>query len=80
VSPDAPSIVISPRVGVHSVGIEEMSERIGLLFSDGSILVLPEGKSADEAKKEAEEHEAGDPSAHTQVLSIVLSDVKIIAG
>jgi hypothetical protein len=52
-----------------------MEERFGLLFSDGSILVLPEGASAEEANREAEEHDAGDPDAQTQVVRIA---VKII--
>jgi hypothetical protein len=53
-----------------------MSERIGLLFADGSISVLPEGTTIETAKKEAEEHDAGD--ATTQVVSVVISIVKII--
>ena len=54
-----------------------MNERIGLLFADGSILVLPEGTTIETAKKEAEEHDAGDPIA-TRVASLVLSVAKII--
>ena len=55
-----------------------MSERIGLLFADGSISVLPEGATIETAKKEAEEHDAGNPDAETRVVSLVVSDVKII--
>ncbi len=36
-----------------------MNARVGLLFSDGSILVLPEGTDADTAGREAEEHDWG---------------------
>ena len=46
-------------------------ERFGLLFSDGSILVLPEGTTAEQAQKEAEEHDAGDPDSQTQVVRVV---------
>ena len=35
-----------------------MSQRLGLLFSDDSILVLPEGTDVDAAWREAEEHDA----------------------
>jgi hypothetical protein len=56
-----------------------VEERLGLLFSDGSILVLPEGTSAETAKREAEEHDAGDPNAPTRVVRIVMDIVEIIA-
>ena len=55
-----------------------MSERIGLLFADGSISVLPEGTIIETANKEAEEHDAGDPDATTQVVSLVISVVKTL--
>jgi len=54
-----------------------MNERIGLLFEDGSILVLPEGTSIEAAEKEAEEHDAGD-DRKTQVVSFVISCAKAI--
>jgi hypothetical protein len=57
-----------------------MEERLGLQFSDCSILVLPDRTSVEAAKKEAEGHDAGDPNPQTKVLRIVLSDVKIIVG
>ena len=57
-----------------------MSERIGLLFADGSISVLPEGTTIGTANKEAEEHDAGDPDATTQVVSLVISVVKILTS
>jgi hypothetical protein len=43
-------------------------ERLGILFSDGSISVLPEGTTLEAAKKEAEEHDQGDLSGTTRVL------------
>jgi hypothetical protein len=57
-----------------------MSERIGLLFADGSILVLREGTTIETAKKEAEEHDVGDPDPETRVVSLVIRVVKIITG
>ena len=57
-----------------------MNERIGLLFADGSISVLPEGTTIETAKKEAEEHDAGDADVRTQVVSLVISVVKILYG
>jgi hypothetical protein len=55
-----------------------MSEHIGLLFADGSILVLPEGTTIATAKKEAEEHDAGDPDPETRVVSLVVRVVEVI--
>ena len=55
-----------------------MSECIGLLFADGSISVLREGTTIETAKKEAEEHDAGDPDAETRVVSLVVSIVEVI--
>jgi hypothetical protein len=57
---------------------EDMNERWGLLFSDGSILVLPEGASVEEAKKEAEEHDAGDPNPQTRVVQMAVTVIEII--
>jgi hypothetical protein len=51
-----------------------MEERLGLLFSDGSILLLPEGTSAEMAQREAEEHDFGDPKPQTRVVRIVVDD------
>jgi hypothetical protein len=53
-----------------------MGERLGLLFADGSILLLPEGTSVEDAKKEAEEHDAGDPNPQTRVARLVVNVVK----
>ncbi len=36
-----------------------MSRRLGLLFSDSSLLVLPEEMDVEAALREAEEHDAG---------------------
>jgi hypothetical protein len=53
-----------------------MNEYLGLLFSDGSILVLPDGTDLQTAAREAAEHDAGDPNPGTQVvrLSIEIID------
>jgi hypothetical protein len=55
-----------------------MNERIGLLFEDGSISVLPEGTTIETAKEEAKEHDVGGPDA-TRVVSLVISIVKVIS-
>ena len=56
-----------------------MEERLALLFSDGSISILPEGTSAEAAKKEAEEHDFGDPNPQTRVVGIRINIVEIVA-
>jgi hypothetical protein len=52
-----------------------MSERLGLLFSDGSISVLPEGADVGTAWREAEEHDWGESGARTRVVRL---EVEII--
>jgi hypothetical protein len=47
-----------------------MAERLGLLFSDGSILVLPDGTDWQAASAEAAEHDAGDLNPNTQVVRL----------
>jgi hypothetical protein len=47
-----------------------MTQRLGLLFSDGSLVVLPERVDVDAAWKEAEEHDAGDSEGRTEVVSL----------
>jgi hypothetical protein len=47
-----------------------MSERLGLLFSDGSLLVLPEETDVDAAWREAEEHDAGQSNRTTEVVRL----------
>lgn len=54
-----------------------MRERVGLLFADGSMLLLPEGTTVATAKTEAEEHDLGDPEAKTQVLSVIVTVVQL---
>jgi hypothetical protein len=49
-----------------------MSERLGLLFSDGSLLVLPEGADIHSAWREAEEHDAGESDMGTEVVNLEL--------
>jgi hypothetical protein len=55
-----------------------MSECTGLLFADGSILVLREGTTIETAKKEAAEHDVGNPDSETRVVSLVLGIVEVI--
>jgi len=45
-----------------------MAERLGLLFADGSISLLPEGTDLQTARKEADEHDQGDFGPRTQVI------------
>ena len=47
-----------------------MSQRLGLLFSDGSLLLLREGTDVDSAWREAEEHDAGESDLRTEVVSL----------
>jgi len=49
-----------------------MAERLGLLFADGSTLVLPEGTDLQTARKEADEHDYGDFGPKTQVIRVRL--------
>jgi hypothetical protein len=49
-----------------------MSRRLGLLFSDGSLLVLPEGVDFDAAWREAEEHDAGESDLRTEVVDLAV--------
>ncbi len=53
-----------------------MSERLGLLFSDDSILVLPKGADVDTALKECKEHDWNEPQPRTRVVRL---QVEIIA-
>ena len=47
-----------------------MIERLGLLFADDSLLVLPEGVDADTAWREAEAADWGEPEPRTQVVRL----------
>jgi hypothetical protein len=49
-----------------------MSHRLGLLFSDGSLLVLPEGTDVDAACRDAEEHDAGESIPATEVVRLTV--------
>jgi hypothetical protein len=55
-----------------------MAERLGLLFSDGSILVLPDGTDPQTAAREAAEHDSGDRSPGTQVVQLRIEIVKYL--
>ncbi len=52
--------------------------RIGLLFLDGSILILPEGTDIASAQKEAEDHDE-DGASTTQVVRINLAGIEPIS-
>jgi len=45
-----------------------MAERLGLVFVDGSMLLLPEGTDLESARKEADNHDQGDFGPRTQVI------------
>ena len=55
-----------------------MRERLGLLFSDGSILVFPEGTDIETARKEAEQHDLGQRGGATQIVRMSVAIVEII--
>jgi hypothetical protein len=57
---------------------ETMNEYLGLLFSDGSILVLPDGTDLQTAAREAAEHDAGDLSAKTKVVRLSIEIVEYL--
>ena len=55
-----------------------MNERLGLLFSDGSMMVFPEGTPLQTAAKEAAEHDGGVRSPGTRIVRLsvkVLEDL-----
>jgi len=54
------------------------SEQLGLLFSDGSILVLPEDTTVEMARKEAEEHDLGESGVITRIVRLEIAIVEII--
>jgi hypothetical protein len=64
----------TPQPALEAVGFEEhnMSERVGLLFSDGSILVLPEGADSEAANEEAAEHAVGDAGVRPQAVRLTI--------
>ena len=53
-----------------------MAKRLGLLFADGSMMILPEETDLETAKREADEHDQGDFGPRTQIVNI---EVEIIA-
>ena len=55
-----------------------MTERLGLLFSDASILVLPDGTDLQAAAAEAADHDDG-LSAGTQVVKMNLEVVEYLS-
>ena len=52
------------------------SEQLGLLFSDGSMLVLPEDTTVEIAREEAEDHDQGESS--TRIVRLKIEIVEII--
>ncbi len=55
-----------------------MVERLGLLFSDGSILVLPEDTNLEAAEREAIENDWGQSQPLTSVIRIVVKILEIM--
>ncbi len=55
-----------------------MSERLGLLFSDDSILVLPKVMDVDTALKEAEEHDRGEPKPRSRVVRLKVEITEVL--
>jgi hypothetical protein len=57
-----------------------MNERLGLLFSDGSILILPEGTDVATARDEAQQHDLGANGLGTQVVRLSVTIHEIIVA
>jgi hypothetical protein len=55
-----------------------MGERLGLVFLDGSILVLAEGMDLNGARREAEEHDWGEPKPSTRIVRVEIRIIEII--
>lgn len=55
-----------------------MGERLGLLFSDHSILILPEGTDIDIARREAKEHDRGERCPRTRILRLEIKIYEIM--
>ena len=47
-----------------------MPERFGLLFADGSIYVLGDEADIEEAQREADQHDEGEPVPRTRVVRL----------
>jgi hypothetical protein len=47
-----------------------MIETLGLLFADGSLVVMPEGTTFEKAQREAKEADFGEKEPRTRVVSI----------
>jgi hypothetical protein len=54
-----------------------MSERLGVLFSDGSILVLPENADSEAAEKEAAEHAQHNSGVHPQPVRLTIEILEV---
>ncbi len=55
-----------------------MIERLGLLFSDGSILILPENTDLESAEREAMEHDWGQSHAFTRVIRMEIKILEVM--
>jgi hypothetical protein len=49
-----------------------MTETLGLLFADGSLLVLPEGTTLQKAQQEANEADFGESEPRTRVVRLTI--------
>ena len=55
-----------------------MIERLGLLFADGSILILPENTDLAAAEREAIEHDWGQSQPLTRVIRVEVRVLEIM--
>lgn len=55
-----------------------MVERLGLLFADGSILILPEAADLEAAEGEAIEHDWGQSNLLTRVIRLEINILEIM--
>jgi hypothetical protein len=53
-----------------------MAERLGLLFADGSMTIMPERTDVQTARQEAAEHDDGDFGPKTRIVRL---KIEIIA-
>jgi hypothetical protein len=67
------SVTIRLKIPV-ALGASGMIQRLGVILSDGSMLVLPERADLDTARKEAKEHNEGESNSSTRVVRL---DIKI---
>ena len=56
-----------------------MAETLGLLFADGSLLVLPEGTTLEKAQQEAKEADFGESEPRTRVVRIKIEMIDYVS-